>query len=449
VQLITNQFSAEFGGHSAGVSSMITKTDTNQLAGSAFVMIRPGDLDAAPPLAPIVNGKKVKAPYNQQQFGGTAGGPVIRDKMFFFGSYERRRERSQVVVTAVEASGQVVPTPADEHQGHAKVDMRFSDRNSLGVRYNMVRWKKDNESGGLNLPGTGFNWDNNVDTVHGTFTTIFSDKLLNEVRGQYSRYTDRRAAKCECVPIVRQGYSTSGGYDQGTWGVLPEETWDLSTTLSFWKGNHTMKTGASFTYDVTEQLFAPLQNGRDTFSGSPTVAPTPFQYSQAFALTPAARLMFPKAYVLAGYFQDDWRVRNNLTLNLGLRYDVEIIKDIPDWPAGTDKNNLDPRIGFAWDPKGDQKWAVRGGVGRFTQQHAIFTIVKGGVGGRNGLVTLSLSFNRSALPEVPEHTPWLPAGRGAAGAEHSGDFAESRERRLMERQLRRAAPGRLALERRD
>ena len=136
---------------------------------------------------------------------------------------------------------------------------------------------------------------------------------------------------------MRQGYSTSGGNDQGTWGVLPEETYDLSTTLSLWSGNHTMKTGASFTYDVTEQLFAPLQNGRYTFAGSPTAAPTPFQFSQAFALTPEARLMFPKAYVLAGFFQDDWRVRNNLTINLGLRYDVEIIKDIPDWPAGTDK----------------------------------------------------------------------------------------------------------------
>jgi outer membrane receptor protein involved in Fe transport len=410
VQLITNQFSAEFGGHSAGVSSMITKTGTNQLAGSAFLMIRPGDLDAAPPLAPIVNGKKVKAPYNQQQFGGTAGGPIARDRVFFFGSYERRRERSQVVVTAVEASGLVVPTPADEHQGHAKIDMRFSNRNSLGVRYNMVRWNKDNETGGLNLPGTGFIWDNNVDTVHGTFTTIFSDKVLNEVRAQYSRYTDRRAAKCECVSIVRQGYATSGGNDQGTWGVLPEETYDLSTTLSFWRGNHTMKTGASFTYDVTEQLFAPLQNGRYTFAGSPTVAPTPFQFSQAFALTPAARLMFPKAYVLAGFFQDDWRIRNNLTLNLGLRYDVEIIKDIPDWPAGTDTNNFDPRIGFAWDPKGDQKWAVRGGIGHFTQQHAIFTIVKGGVGGRNGLVTLSLNSTDPLFPTFPNTLPGFPPG---------------------------------------
>ena len=147
VQLITNQFSAEFGGHSAGVASMITKSGTNDLNGSAFVMIRPGDLDATPPLTPV------KAPYNQQQFGGTVGGPFIRDKAFYFGSYERRRERSQVVVTSPEAFGLVVPTPADEHQGHFKGDVRFSAKNSLGVRYNMVRWKKDNESGGFNASG--------------------------------------------------------------------------------------------------------------------------------------------------------------------------------------------------------------------------------------------------------------------------------------------------------
>jgi outer membrane receptor protein involved in Fe transport len=410
VQLITNQFSAEFGGHSSGVASMVTKTGTNEFSGSAFVMARPGDLDAAPPLAPIVNGEKVKAPYNQQQFGGTAGGPIVRDKLFFFGSYERRRERSQVLVTAAEALGLVVPTPADEHQGHAKVDVRFSPKHSLGVRYNMVRWKKDNESGGFNLPGTGFLWDNNVDTLHGTFTTVISDKMLNEVRGQYSRYTDRRAAKCDCVSIVRQGYSTSGGNDQGTWGVIPEKTYDLSTTLSLWAGNHTMKTGASFTYDVTEQLFQPLQNGRYTFAGSPEVAPTPFQYTQSFALTPEARLMFPKAYVLAGFFQDDWRLRPNLTLNLGLRYDVEIIKDIPDWPAGTDGNNFDPRVGFAWDPTGDQTWAVRGGVGHFTQQHPIFTIVKGGVGGRNGQVTVVLAPTDPLFPTFPNTLPAFPPG---------------------------------------
>jgi len=404
VQLITNQFSAEFGGHSAGVASMITKTGTNELNGSVFAMIRPGDLDATPPLSPT------KAPYNQQQFGGTVGGPLVHDKVFYFGSYERRRERSQVVVTSPVAFGEVVPTPADEHQGHFKGDVRFSEKNSLGVRYNMVRWKKDNESGGLNLPGTGFLWNNNVDTVHGTFLTVVSDRFLNEVRSQYSRYTDRRAAKCDCVSIQRATYANSGGYDQGTWGVLPEKTFDISNTMSLWAGNHSVKAGGSLTYDVTTQLFQPLQNGVYLFSGSPTTAPNPFQFRQSFALTPEARLMYPKAYVIGGFIQDDWRIRNNLTLNLGLRYDVELVKDIPDWPAGTDPNNFDPRVGFAWDPNGDQKWAVRGGFGRFTQQHPIFTIVKGGVGGRNGQVTVSLTPSDPLFPTFPNALPAFPPG---------------------------------------
>ena len=86
-------------------------------------------------------------------------------------------------------------TPANEHQAHLRMDYRFDDRNSLALRYNMVRWQKDNEAGGLSLPGTGFIWDNNVDTVHGMFTTVKSSRFLNEVRAQYSRYTDSRAAK--------------------------------------------------------------------------------------------------------------------------------------------------------------------------------------------------------------------------------------------------------------
>jgi hypothetical protein len=403
MQIITNAFSAEFGGHAAGVSSMITKSGTNSFNGSTFLMIRPGDWDARPPLA------QTKVPYNQQQFGGVLGGPLVRDKAFFFGSYERRRERSEVALTSPEATAPVVETPADEHQAQVRIDARFTEKSSLAFRYNMVRWHKDNESGGLNLPGTGFLWDNNVDTLHGTFTSIRSERFLNETRGMYSRYTDSREAKCTGVAIVRTAYSTSGCNDQGTWGVLPEETYEVANTSSLWFGAHTMKVGGSFTYDVTEQLFAPLQNGVYRFAGSPTAAPNPFQYDQAFALVPEARLMFPKAYVLTSFIQDDWRLANNLTLNLGLRYDVEWIKNVPDYPAPADKDNVDPRLGFAWDPTGEQKWAVRGGTGWFTQQHPIFTIVKGGVGGRNGLVTLNLQPGNPLFPTFPNAIPSLPS----------------------------------------
>ena len=248
VQLITNAFSVEFGGHSAGVASMITKSGTNSVNGSAFFMLRPGDLDARPPLA------AVDVPYNQQQVGGVIGGPLVQNKAFYFGSYEYRRERSEVAVSSVASPVPSVETPADEHQGHLRLDYRFSDVNSLALRYNMVRWQKDTETGGLSLPGTGYIWDNNVDTVHGMFTTVGSSRFLNEVRAQYSRYTDSRAAKLDAVSINRTNYAISGGNDQRHLGVIPETTYDLSDTISMWMGRHTMKAGASITYDVTKQL---------------------------------------------------------------------------------------------------------------------------------------------------------------------------------------------------
>src|SRR3989442_9281142 len=95
---------------------------------------------------------------------------------------------------------------------------------------------------------------------------------------------------------------------------------------------------------------------------------------------------------------------------LGLRYDVELIHRIPYWPAPTDRNNVDPRIGFAWDPMGDQKWSVRGGLGAFTQQNPIFTILKGAVQRRYGIVQLSLPAGDPNFPVFPNALPGFPPG---------------------------------------
>ena len=334
VQLITNQFSAEFGGHSAGVSSMITKTGTNQFNGSAFVMIRPGDLDAAPPLAPIVNGEKVKAPYNQQQFGGTAGGPIVQRQDVLLRQLRAaaraqpgRGHRGRGCGPGGADAGRRAPGPRQARL--ALFEQEFAGRPLQHGPLEQGQRERRPEPARHRLH-LGQQRRHGARHVHDDLLRQDAERSSRPVLATTPIAAPPSASACRSCA---QGYSTSGGNDQGTWGVLPEETYDLSTTLSLWSGNHTMKTGASFTYDVTEQLFAPLQNGRYTFSGSPTAAPNPFQFSQAFALTPEARLMFPKAYVLAGFFQDDWRVRNNLTINMGLRYDVEIIKDIPDWPA--------------------------------------------------------------------------------------------------------------------
>ena len=444
VQLITNAFSVEFGGHSAGVASMITKSGTNSW---------PARSSACCARATSTPGRRWPASTCPTTSSRSAASSAAR--------WSRTRcSTSPATSTAASAARwrsrrwrrrcrRWRPRPTSTRATCAWTTASATV-NSLAVRYNMVRWQKDNETGGLSLPGTGFIWDNNVDTVHGMFTTVASSRFLNEVRAQYSRYTDSRAAKLDAVSINRTNYSISGGNDQGTWGVHSRDHLrpvghgldvDGQAHHEGRRVDHLRRHQAAVPAAAERRL--PLRRQPDA------VAPNPFQFDQSFALVPEARLMYPKATVVSGFFQEDWRARDNLTLNLGLRYDVEFIKDIPDWPAGTDANNFDPRVGFAWDPRGDQKWAVRGGFGRFTQQHPIFTIVKGGVERPQRPGDAVAGPDRPAVPDLPQRAAGVPAGRGAAGAQHPGDLARPRERVRLGRQRRHPAPDRPAGQRRD
>ena len=441
VQIITNQFSAEFGGHSAGVMNMITKSGSNKYSGAALLVVRPGDLDAIPPLA------TQKVPFNQQQFGGNVGGPLVRDRAFFFGSYERRRERSQVSVTSPEAPGTIIPTPADEDQGHVRGDVRFSPSQSLAVRYNMVRWKQDNEGGGLQLPGTGYIWTNNVDTLHNMWTSIISDRVLNEVRGQWSRYYDLRAAKCDCVQFNRTGYSISGGVATGTWGVIPEDTWDVSDTLSLWRGNHSFKMGGGATYDVTTQRYLPNQNGIYNFAGGPAVAPNPNLYTQAFALVPGQDVIYPKAWVFSSFAQDDWRVRPQLHAELRrpLRRRARARHSGLARPDRQEQRRSARRLQLG----SARRSAVVGARRRraFHPAEPDLHHRQGRGAGPKRHRDARAAAERPGVPEVPEHAARLPSGRGAAGAQHPGNRAGPGERVRVAVQPRRAAAARLAHER--
>ncbi len=145
------------------------------------------------------------------------------------------------------------------------------------------------------------------------------------------------------------------------------------------------------------------------FCGSPAVAPFPDQFQQSFALSPNVALMKPRSWTVGGFAQDDWRVNRRLTINLGARYDVELIRDMPGYNAPADKNNVDPRLGIAWDPIGDSAWIVLGGVERFTQQQLMFTLSRGGLAGPNGIVQLTIPAGVSGFPTFPNALPsFLP-----------------------------------------
>ena len=139
-------------------------------------------------------------------------------------------------------------------------------------------------------------------------------------------------------------------------------------------------------------------------AAAPAVAPNADLFTQAFALVPGQDVIYPKAWVFSGFVAG--RLARQPQLHAELRPPLRRrarASDIPDWPAPTDKNNLDPRVGFNWDPLGDQKWSVHGGVGRFTQQNPIFTIVKGAVLRPQRHRDARAAAERPGVPEVSEH----------------------------------------------
>jgi outer membrane receptor protein involved in Fe transport len=405
VQIITNQYSAEFGGHSGATISAITKSGTNSFTGSAFLGVRPGSLDAKPPLA------KVATPYSQQQFGATLGGPIKQDRVFFFANYQQRRERSNVVVTSPAAPGLVVPTPADEYITHGRVDIRFSDSKLLAIRANSDDWHKTYETGGLSLPGTGFDWKNYSHVAHVMYNTVLSDKKLNELRGQFIRYYDLRSAIGKGPQLAYAGYATEGNNATSAQGYgIPEDAYDISDTFTLLSGPHNFKFGGEYNYNRGAELNVTNDDGVYRFSGAPSVTPTPYLFLQGFELTPGVGQMKPKVHAFIGYVQDDWHAARHLTLNLGLRYMVELIRDTLGYNAPADKRNFDPRIGMSWDVAGNQKWVVRAGAGRFTQQQLTYTFIRGGLFGPQGVVSLSLSPTSPGFPVFPNVLPAFPAG---------------------------------------
>ena len=253
-----------------------------------------------------------------------SGGPIIHDKLFFFGSYEQRRQRSSVVVTSPVAPGALVPTPADEYQTHGRVDLQVSEKSMLAVRGNMVRWQQVTESGGLNLPGTGFNW-----------TTPSIQHTRNSTQLSPTRPSTKSEARPRATAIIaslstRSCKLTERGLVEGGdagdangFGVTPEDTYEVSDTVSLWRANHSIKMGGTFNSQRVTQRYLPNENGIYRFAGSPSTAPTPFLFQQGFALTPDAAFMNPRDYMLSGDVQDRLQGAAQSDTQRRKRYDIE------------------------------------------------------------------------------------------------------------------------------
>src|SRR6266849_2177632 len=444
--VLTSNYSAEYGKTSGGVVNAITRSGTNQIHGSAYEFVRNSALDARnffdDPTQPI-------PPYKRNQFGGAVGGPILKNRTFFFADYEANRSNKGISTVAtvpsanarngILADGTVItvdpnaaayltfyPVPqsssgdlgtftfagqqiVNENFFTTRVDHRFSDKDSLFGSYMFDRTPYSAPDG-LNNVEFDTLTSRQFASVEGTH--IFTPRFANSFRigGNHEAVANNQSLKAINPDAARTDLGVGGtafagrdaaqvliggGVSDFTGGVGGSPTYyyhwnsvQLYDDAFFNKGTHSIRFGIAAERMLLNVLADTDPNGIwnfDNLQGFLTNQPTKFQGGIASTLSPRNL----RQTLFGAYLQDDWRARPNLTLNLGLRYEVSTVvsetkgklanlRNITDTPPMAHLGNpffgnptlkdFEPRVGFAWDPLKNGKTAVRGGIGMFDVQ---------------------------------------------------------------------------------
>lgn len=371
-QVVASGYSAEFGRSSGGIINAVTKSGGNDLRGSAFLLWRPEDLALGNEFTDALREQKLNAlnipiiiAPTQTQFGGSIGGPIAKDKLFFFASYEeqnlsvRRAVAQTTLVNFVPSAVQLEPfnTYKAEQVGFdqtndaraflGKINWDINGANRFNVRYN---YSKNEAQNGVSTGETSLdpttnrslatngieNDENNV--IVGQLVSSFSSRLINEARFQWAKEERPRIANGQQVSVV-----TNIG-ELGTRTFLPtvqdDKRYQIVDAMTFTTGSHTIKFGGEYSKIKVNQAFGFNQFGNYTFSGlsgtgdilnalsatpgTPTGKLGRFDVSQARFNQQIGNLQAGfDVQELAFFGQDSWRATQRLTINFGLRYEKQ------------------------------------------------------------------------------------------------------------------------------
>jgi outer membrane receptor protein involved in Fe transport len=448
-QVNSNAYTAEYGRAGGAVINVVTKSGTNDLSGSLFYFLRDKDFNANDYINEINN--RAKSPYHFDQYGVSAGGPIVHDRHFFFLNYDAQRNSiPNLVVLGRPTQG--YPTDAVTQAGLAKLtglantysrnqdqdvyflktDHELGGRSHLSLRYNRQEFAGVNfENGGITNASehTGDSLVN-TDTLSAVLSTSISGSLFNEARLQYAK--DQEPGKANSAlpeATIRQNGVTVLVIGRNFFS--PRETtikrWQLADTGTFVRANHTMKAGFDYSKDDILNFFPGNFSGSYTFNSLADYQNgSAASYLQAFAGAgtsgPTTR---PNIDEIGIFAQDEWHATPALTLNFGLRYDKQGIAqpDVqnPDaqlLAAGIDTsvvpedtNNFGPRLGFAWTPNFSRPTVIRGGYGVFYGRTPAIMI--GTAHSNNGINVQTLTFNGAQVPAYPAILTAPPTGAAA------------------------------------
>jgi hypothetical protein len=414
-QVITSGGIAEFGRASAGVVNIISRSGANDWRGSIYGFGRNQRFDARNALA------TKKDLLTQAQYGGTISGPLRRNRTFLFTNFEQTRRNYSAVITIAPAAVAsinnrlvtagyrgplietgVVPASFDNSNFFARLDHQLNSHNQLSGRYSLYHIDAVNSRtvGGLNAVSRGSGLGDTDQTVAVSDVTTLGRKV-NEARFQFTRSRLGAPVNDNVGPSV----SISGVANFGTATVSPLAR-DINQVeavenISLQHGPNSSKAGIDFLYNRVNIVFPGALQGVYNFTSlNNFLSGNYLSFQQAFG-APGQLQSNPN---LGLFVQDEWRVHPSLTLNLGLRYDLQFLPA----PIETDTNNFAPRIGLAYAP-GDRKTVMRASAGLYFDRIPLRATSNALQRDGSKYIVVQLAPNQTGAPTFPNVLLTQPA----------------------------------------
>jgi len=452
-QISTFSFDLSTGVTSVGAVNIVSRTGTNSVHGNAFLFYRDHSFAALPTF--FRPNRNFDPFFRRYQYGGAVGGPIKKDRAFFFGNFEKLHQRSIVSVFHTGAPGFSLlntnfESPYDGYLLNLRGDFKISEKNNLFTRFSRDKNDAFAPNGTNRLPSNWRDNRNRDNNIQGGLTTILRQNIVNDARVNYQRINNTSdipsESDCPSSNIACIGARGAQIQVNGSNIVIGNETsapqnrildrYQYRDDLNWQKGSHRIRFGAEWehnygkgSWDFFDPVLMVLHDPRDvaatnaftagTINGIPnSVIPAPvkaaiiagltipipaaFQAGSTTAPTLADILNLPLIAGAAGvgdkiqppsfhqdiarqgnryrfYAQDSWLMRPGFTLSYGASYQYEtnllnhdltrpaLLQPILGFigKSPTDKNNIAPSLGFAWDVKNDGKTVIRGGAGMY------------------------------------------------------------------------------------
>jgi hypothetical protein len=421
MQVVTSGGQAEFGRALGGYLNFVSKSGGNTVHGTAYGYLRDKNLNAHNPLSQTL------LPYTQLQSGASLGGPVHKDRTFYFGNFEQRQLNQTGIITISPANASAIDTvlklvsypgqllsisaaapttiysnPVRASNFFAKLDHRFSERNQVNVRYSLYHVSSVNSrsAGGTSYTSAAAGLENLDQTLAASEIFTFTPRTVNEIRGQFSNSNLKAPANDPIGPAVSISGVASFGTLSGSPVARHDRLYEVVDNLSHQAGAHALRLGIDFLFNDLTITFPQSIRGNYAFSSRANFQSGVYStFTQSFG-----NYIVPQTNPNIGFYgQDEWKASSRLTLNTGLRYDLQFLKGLY-----TDLNNISPRIGFAFAPFRDRTTVVRGSFGLFYDRVPLRALSNALESGGNTtainnktFTTIALSYGQAGAPIFP------------------------------------------------